>query len=576
VPNEVSSFLGRREEIDRVASAVRNARLVTLTGAGGIGKTRLALRVVKEFSAGRGRNAWVTLSSAVDDVRVANTLARALGTRDLETIDASISDATDDGLLLVLDGCEHVIGACAAFVDRLLQSNAAVRVLATSREPLGVPGETVIPVAPLPVPEPAAPLDRQMENAAVELFVERARARVPDFELSPETAEIVAGICRSLDGIPLAIELAAARITTMTIADIAQGLVDPIGLLTGGGRAAPPRHQTFRASLDWSYSLLQAPERRLLRRLAIFSAGFTVEAAVSVCAADDLPADQIAFHLERLHAQSLVQTSRQGGTIRFALFEAVRRYAGELLRESGEEGSIRDRHLRWCLSLAHRLARVSVESEQLRRLEFDEGNIRSALCWTLDSSRANERSQLALGLGRLWQLRGRTGGVCAPPCGESASEAMEILSVNSTLSVAAAQDILCDQSEVCFDPDGPDSNVESPTPAHNLSPVEAQSAASTPEAGSILTVDSPIDALSQATAQRGKGPRLTVLSERELSVARLVARGQSNREIAEALVISRKTADAHVSHILTKLGLWRRVQIATWTLQHCAGVAAVD
>jgi hypothetical protein len=248
-------LVGRRDECDRIVNTLRGTRLVTLTGVGGVGKTRLALRVAKECMAARGSNTWVSLTSVPDDVRVADTITRAIGATDWSKIDVSGLELDEGRLLLVLDGCEHVITGCAEFVDRLLQSCAGVRVLATSREPLGVPGESVIPVAPLPMPGLDAPLDRLIENEAIELFVQRARARVPNFQLTAETAESVVRICRSVDGIPLAIELAAARITTMTVADIARGLEDPIGLLTGEAArrrsdARPSAHRLIGAIPD--------------------------------------------------------------------------------------------------------------------------------------------------------------------------------------------------------------------------------------------------------------------------------------------------------------------------------------
>jgi predicted ATPase/DNA-binding CsgD family transcriptional regulator len=605
LPNDVSSFLGRREDIDRVADKLRDARLVTLTGVGGVGKTRLALQVVKELRAARSYNAWVTLSSVADDVRVAETITGVLGALDWSIFDASSSDAAGDGLLLILDGCEHVIAACAEFVDRLLRACAGVRVLATSREPLGVPGEIVFPVSPLPVPEPGAPPDCQMKNEAVELFVERARARGAEFQLSHETIELVARICRSLDGIPLAIELAAARITTMTLADIAGGLDDPVGLLTGGGRAAPQRHQSLRASLDWSYALLQDPERRLLRRLAIFNNGFTVEAARSVCAADNLPRDHVASLLDRLCAQSLVQTCRQAGTIRFVLFETVRRYAAELLEQAGEETTVRERHFSWCLTLAHRLSYETVEPLEVSRLEVEEGNIRSALRWTIDSSLADVSSQLALALGRLWLLRRPAGPAWnslqhatalipsrslvtvmtaePEPGSKPAPEATESSAVNGITSENADHNAWCDQAPVPFLLEGRRGTLEARWPVRNSHSVETQLVAATPENNRILDAEASLDGVRRAdeldesvpevAGDGGNRQRSTVLSERELAVALLVADGRSNREIADELVISRKTAEAHVSHILTKLGLWRRVQIATWTLQHSAGAA---
>jgi predicted ATPase len=256
-----------------------------------------------------------------------------------------------------------VVASCAEVVHALLERFAGVRVLATSREALGVPGEAVLPIAPLPLPEADEPPDDVVQNDAVRLFVERARARVPSFELTSESSDIVAGICRSVDGIPLAIELAAARITTMTVADIAGRLDNPMELLTTGGRANAPRHQTLRASLNWSYTLLQDSEQRVLRSVSIFPGGFTADAATRVCATEGVPAARVPALLDRLVAQSVVQAWQQDGTIRFGLFHAVRSYGLSLLSQAGEEHAVRDRHLEWCLRLADRVTAEPQDAE---------------------------------------------------------------------------------------------------------------------------------------------------------------------------------------------------------------------
>jgi predicted ATPase len=210
----------------------------------------------------------------------------------------------------------------------------------------------VLPVAPLLLPGVEDQFDVLLDNAAVQLFVERARARVPQFKLTPETGASVAEICRGLDGILLAIELAAIRLTTMTVVDIANRVSEHLDLLTGGGHGVLARHRTLRASLDWSHALLQEPERRLLRRLAIFGQGFTLEAAQAVCATEDLPTTQIPVVLERLVAQSLVETRERDGTVRYGLFGTVGAYGLALLGQVSEESSLRERHLQWCLGLA--------------------------------------------------------------------------------------------------------------------------------------------------------------------------------------------------------------------------------
>jgi predicted ATPase/DNA-binding CsgD family transcriptional regulator len=488
----VSSFVGRREQIDAIANGLRSARLVTLTGGGGVGKSRLALRVAREVGTEHAYSAWATLGAVGDGACVAGVVAAALGARAWATVDRLVSSVRDHGLLLVLDNCEHLIDACAELAARLLQDCAGVRLLATSREPLGVPGEMVYPVAPLVLPEPDEPFDRQTESEAVQLFVERARAREPRFRLTPDAGELAVRICRSLEGIPLAIELAAARTTTMTLAEIARRLDDPLGLLTGGGRAAPVRQQTLRASLDWSHALLRDPEQRLLRRLAIFGDGFTLEAAEAVCTADDLPVAEVAVLLDRLVAQSLVHATEHDATTRFHLFEAVRQYGLERLGQAGEAACVRERHRDWRLSLARRVASAEV-------LDPDTD--------TIDALGANPICSPGSSMAALWQdLPGHPVGL------QPASD------------------------------ERPHPRQQAPEPA----------------------------------PRTARSRRPSVLSEREREVAMLIASGRSNGEIAEELVITKKTAEAHVSHILTKLGLCSRVQIATWSLLHGLGPAGAD
>jgi predicted ATPase/DNA-binding CsgD family transcriptional regulator len=345
----------------------------------------------------------------------------------------------------VLDNCEQVIGVSADLVLRLLQDCPGVRVLATSREPLGVPGEVVYPVPPLAVTvDEDTPAELPTE--AVQLFFERAQARDPQLRLTPEAQALAVRICSACNGVPLAIELAAACTSSMTLSEITARLDDMLGLLRLGSRAAPPRQRSVRASIDWSHRLLDTSEQLLLRRLALFDADFTLAAAEAVCSFDGLQTREIAYVLDRLVAQSMVHAAKGEATTSFCLWLPVRQFAHEQLELAGETARVRTRLTEW--------------SE-------DSGAPTSGVATTI-----------------------------------------------------AATDIVIDR----------------PLP----------------------------------TSTKSRGRRAGVLSEREHDVVQLIAGGRSNREIADELVITKKTAEAHVSHILTKLGLCSRVQIATWSLQNGA------
>ncbi len=553
----MSSFVRSRQQLVAVASSLSTARLVTLTGVGGIGKTRLALRVANEVGSEYAHGAWLaTLDAVVDGASVGSAVAAALGCHGqfrCATAAGVGSSALNNQLLLVLDNCEHVAAACAELVLRLLQECGGLRVLATSRKPLGVPGEVVYPVAPLQLSNAEELLPDDVPSEAVQLFVERAQARTPQFALSPQTREIANRICRSVDGIPLAIELAAARVSSMTMTEIARRLDDPLSLLTVGARTAPVRQQTLRASLDWSYELLQPAEQQLLRRIAIFSSGFVLEVAEAVCAADDLPAADILDLLDRLVAQSLVHTVVQDETTRFSLSKSVRQYCFERLRQTGEVAALRKRHRDWCLSLAGHVASGPLGPDQVGRLEVEEENLRSAFGWATESDGAEDSTQLALGLGSLWLQRGRNA--------DAQSWLTALTSRASSRLVPPEMMLVANTTAHLVLTDG-DPEVEGRAPDI----AETEPAETADNDGLAERPEAPVPALPK----RGTA-RTNVLSKRECDVAVLVASGRSNREIAEELVITTKTAEAHIGHILNKLGLWSRVQIATWSLQHGLG-----
>ncbi|MBV9579811.1 MAG: tetratricopeptide repeat protein, partial [Chloroflexi bacterium] len=384
---------------------LQTAPLLTLVGVGGVGKTRLALRAAAAARERYAHGAWlVELARVTDPSEVTLELARTLGVRErpgaspLETLRAALRARQ---LLLVLDNCEHVVAACAEAAASLLQTCPNLSILATSREALGAVGEKVYLVPPFPAASVRGPTAACLENEAIDLFVDRARAIEPAFELTPQAAASVARICTLVDGLPLAIELAAARTTTMSPAEIAVRLDDPLRLLTRGARSVPARQQTLGATIEWSYQLLTASEQTLLRRLAIFQGGFTRDAATSVCSDVDLCAGWIDDLLDRLAAQSLLVSVKQHEHTRFHLLEMVRQYCWARLEDAGEVMLVRERHRDWCLTLVGEVAiesrlGLALDAELAKRLEPDMDNVRSALRWTIDTAQGDAAARLAV------------------------------------------------------------------------------------------------------------------------------------------------------------------------------------
>jgi non-specific serine/threonine protein kinase len=444
LPQPLTGFVGREQEVAEIRRLLGETRLLTLTGSGGIGKTRLGHQVAASLvdpapgsEQGLEDGIWlVELAVLADPALVPQAVAAALDVREEpeQPLTEALIDALRDArLLLVLDNCEHLIDACAQLADDLLRACPELRVLATSRQPLGIAGETTFRVPSLSLSGPAAvpkvwivaegerretaagalmlpaQFEPRRESEAVRLFVERARAAVPTFALTDRNFAAVEQICRSLDGIPLAIELAAARVAVLTPEQIAARLGDRFRLLSGGSRTALPRYRTLRALVDWSYDLLAERERVLFRRLAVFAGGWTLEAAESVCADEDLPADEILDLLSGLVAKSLVLTDEQTDEVRYRFLETLREYATAKLREAGEEAVLRGRHLRWLLALAER-AEPELHGRYaawwLDYLEGERDNLRAALAWCVERREVEAGLRLVSALSRLWQIRG--------------------------------------------------------------------------------------------------------------------------------------------------------------------------
>ena len=359
LPAPRSSFVGREQGMFELKRELATTRLMTLTGAGGSGKTRLALEMARGLVEAYPDGVWlVELAPLSEEALVPKAVAEALEVpeRPAEPIADTLADVLGDRrLLLVVDNCEHLIEAAAGLVDRLLDSCPRLRILATSREGLGVEGEARWPVPPLSVPERGrTPSSEKLEGyESVRLFVERARGRNPSFSLSSESALTVAELCRRLEGIPLAIELAAARVGTLSLEQISERLKDALGLLTRGGRTAVPRQRTLKGTLDWSYDLLSEPERGLFRRLSTFAGGWTLEASEAVGSGEGVEEGEVLDLLSGLVEKSMVVTkgSDKGG-VRYRLLEPVRQYALERLEESGEAEAAKRAHAEYFLALS--------------------------------------------------------------------------------------------------------------------------------------------------------------------------------------------------------------------------------
>ncbi|MCW3816627.1 winged helix-turn-helix domain-containing protein [Micromonospora sp. DR5-3] len=383
LPRRLASVIGRQDDVQRVLDRLREARVVTLTGPGGVGKTTLALEAVRRVDAALADRLHLVRLSAVPagadlPEAVADQLGVAAGGPGPAATAALVAWLGDDRALLVVDNCEHVIDEVAELVEQLVAACPAVTVLTTSREALAVPGETQLAVAPLGVPDGPADLARLGDSPAVALFVDRARAVRPGFVLDEATAPVIADICRQLDGMPLAIELAAARVKALPPAEIAARLHDRFALLTAGARTSEARHRTLRATLDWSHDLLTEAERRLLRRLAVFRGGWDLTAAERVCAFGGLAADKVLDLLFRLVDRSLVVPDPTTG--RFRLLVTIREYAAARLAEAGETAAARDRHLTHFTELAERYGpHARTDADAWARPTEEHDNFRAAV-----------------------------------------------------------------------------------------------------------------------------------------------------------------------------------------------------
>ena len=414
LPRQLSSFVGRDAEIADAEARVASTSLLTLTGPGGVGKTRLALELGAHLVDQYPDGVWFVEFSTLDDATLvpdaaATTLRLKPGP---EGATAALVGALEGRrALLIFDNCEHVLDAMVELSDALLRRCTDLRIVTTSREPLGMAGEELMPVPSMSLPDGSGNLEQVMACDSVRLFLARGQAADPSFRLTAENADAIAQICRRLDGIPLAVELAAARVRSLPPAQIASRLDHRFRLLTGGSRTALPRHRTLRAAMDWSFELLTDAERALVPRLAVFAGSFSLEAAEGIASGGAVDQDEMLDLLARLIDRSLLMAEPGSSDARYRMLETIRDYAQERLMESGEASEVYARHRDWFARLVEE-ARAGFFSgaEQaawLDRLSADDDNLRAALHWSHeDPDGAGAELAMASGLWRFWEIRG--------------------------------------------------------------------------------------------------------------------------------------------------------------------------
>ncbi|MFC4535006.1 ATP-binding protein [Sphaerisporangium dianthi] len=405
LPAELTSFVGRERLLATIRQRLQQSRLVTVTGIGGVGKSRTALRIAHQVGPQFADGVWyVDLSRLQDATMVPHAVNAALGIADQSArseVETLTEWMTPRNVLLVLDSCEHLLDQCAGLVEQVLRDAPHVRVLATSRQSLGVPGEQTIPVSPLLVPGDDG--ESPFVNESIQLFAERASAVVPGFTVDEDNIAAVSELCRRLDGIPLAIELASVRLRALSVEQILALLTDRFSLLAGASRTALPRHQTLRAAIGWSHELCEPAERLLWARLSIFSGDFELEAARFVCASEDLPAENVMDLVTGLVEKSILLSNNDRAGVRYRLIDTLRHYGKEWLDKLGDSDRVRRRHRDYYLQLAERGEHAWSGPRQVYwfgRMRNEHDNIRAALDYCL-SDPAEARTGLEL-LSSLW------------------------------------------------------------------------------------------------------------------------------------------------------------------------------
>jgi predicted ATPase/class 3 adenylate cyclase len=419
LPAQLATFVGREQELSRVRALIGSSRLVTLTGAGGSGKTRLSLQAAAEVLDGSGDGVWlVELAAVTEEDAVASAVGEALGiaTQPGRPVPETLLDAlAPQDVLIVLDNCEHLVGACAKIAETILRRCPRVHLVATSREPLGIGGEMIYRVPPLSLPGPGdGGFPAPGSSDAVALFVERAEEQGAGLSLDEETGRLVVSVCARLDGMPLAIELAAARLRSLSLGALHDRLDQRFRLLTGGSRTALERQQTLEATVDWSYSLLNRAEQSLLRRLSVFAEGFDLDAAEQVCGFGDLEALEVTGLLGSLVDKSLVVAEPTGRALRYRLLETIRQFAAERLAEAGDEKvAVATAHCQYFLGAAEAAAPHLDERDQgewFARLDTEQANLRRAAEHAArDPDGTAQVLRFGAALHSYWMARSRTG-----------------------------------------------------------------------------------------------------------------------------------------------------------------------
>jgi predicted ATPase/DNA-binding CsgD family transcriptional regulator len=549
LPAEVTSLVGRRREVAEVKRLLCSSRLVTLTGVGGVGKTRVALRVAAELHRAFSAVRLVDLSRVRDPALVPQMVAAAVGFDGQASVEGLSLFLADRRVLLVLDNCEHLLDACAVLADALLPAAPELRILATSRQSLGVYGEHVLTVLPLSVPDPDRPppsVEALYRFESASLFAQRAAAVVPEFVIDDRNLVSVVRICHRLEGIPLAIELAAGWLRAIPVGGLAVRLDDRFRWLTGGSRAAAPRQQTMRATVDWSLRLLSARQQTLLERVSVFAGRFDLEAAEAVCAGGPIGREEILDLLYRLVDKSLLLREEDSGLVYYRMLDTIRQFCR---RQHVDHAGLARRHRDWYLGLAERAASEWTGSDGCRwrvRLRNERFNLRDALRFCLtDPGEAAAGLRVAVALHRVRWLADNDPEHAATLLGAVESIArgagiplsggyvercgarlrQRLGDEEFDRSYARGTRLSTEEAIMCFDP-----------PAGEDAPPEREPSDEAP----------------------------STLTRRENQIAELITEGMSNRQIATALVIAQRTVEGHVEHILTKLGFNSRSQIAAW------------
>jgi predicted ATPase/class 3 adenylate cyclase len=507
LPRHLTTFVGRASDVAEVRQLTTEAPLVTLTGPGGVGKTRLCLQVAAELLDNFADGAWlVELETVADANLVGQQIAVALGiaeASDADAREAILGHLRSREALLILDNCEHIIDACAQLANALLRTCPGLRILTTSREALGVPGERLYPVRSLSLPTGKRLTAQAVaDSEAVNLFVERAQAADPQFELTDDNVSPIAEICRRLDGIPLAIELAAARVRALTPQQIADRLDDRFRLLTGGSRTVMPRHQTLRAAIEWSFDLLPDAERNVLWRLSVFSGTFSLESAEAVCVGPDVEDFEVIDLLTRLVEKSLVVHQAE----RYRLLETLRGLARDRALEAGETAGAYERHRDWYLQFVRGAAgaffRGPESAATLDRLEAEHDNLRAALAWSLNEpGGARAALELAAGLWRFWEIRGYVS--------EGRQWLERVLAVSAMEETATRADVLTAAGILAANQGDHASAVR----------YHEQSLALHERLGDLRSIQFALNNLANATLHEGDVARARELFERVLAIA---------------------------------------------------------